>query len=110
MGKRKIKQQLLHPTTDSAFLKKEYAIMNHLRDDFDVFDTNTKGLSNICDFERLYRKFSLKKAAPSELIHFLNNLKYIKTLNLEIHKDEILKNLYDSTKSLFTYKKNWEIY
>ena len=95
MGKRKIKQQLLHPTTDSAFLKKEYAIMNHLRDDFDVFDTNTKGLSNICDFERLYRKFSLKKAAPSELIHFLNNLKYIKILNLEIYKDEILKTYID---------------
>lgn len=91
MGTRKLKQILLHPTTDIAFLKREYAVMQHLRDTFPIFDANTKGFSNICDFERLYRKFSLKKAAPAELVHFLNNLKYIKQLHKKIEEDAVLK-------------------
>ena len=35
--------------------------------------------------------FLLKRPHPAELIHFLNNLKYIKKLNQYIQNDEILK-------------------
>lgn len=91
MGRRKIKQQLLNPTTDSHYLKREYAIIQYVKDTFVDFEKMTHGISQICDFERLYRKFALKKAVPAELIHFLNNLKYIKTLDKELQNDELLK-------------------
>ena len=105
MGKRKMKQLLLHPTTDSAYLKKEYSIQNHLRDNFTSFDGVTKELPSICDFERLYRKFSLKKAVPAELIHFLNNLKYIKKLNEHIQTDATLNTYISQPNLSSSYKK-----
>ena len=73
MGKRHLKHKILNPTTDIAYLNKEYSIQEHVLSNFawkQPFDL----LGKITDFEYLYRKIILQKVTPSDIAMLYDNL------------------------------------
>jgi len=111
MGKRKITQMLLNPTTNIEFLKREFETIQYIKDGFGDWEKDFMRCSQICDFERLYRKIVLKRATPAEIMIFYNNLTFIKYLSEKVANDEFLTsyiylpNLSSSIKKFVRYIK-----
>ena len=105
MGKRKLRHMILNPTTDIDYLQKEYKIVDYVKTNFEVLSPIQKKLSQICDFERLFRKMVLKRVTPGELVQFFKNLKVIKEINKIVKKDKTLKKYINKPNLSKCYKK-----
>ena len=111
MGKRKISDLILNPTTDIEYLNKEYEIVAHTVEHCERLRDLRKTLVQIADFERLYRKIVLKRLVPSELSQFYKNLKTIMGIHKQLKAEENinqhinLPNLSKSCKNLTKYLK-----
>jgi len=77
MGKRKLHNTLINPTSNSVELQKQYDITQYVKDEYATFENIRGELKNIGDFERLYRKLILQRVAPAELSQFYNSLDII---------------------------------
>ena len=64
MGKRKFKQQILHPTTNIEYLNKEYQIVHYIKTNWEKFEPIRKEFCQFKDLEKLYRKIVLKSSLP----------------------------------------------
>ena len=112
MGKRNVKQRILNPITNIKNLSEEYDIIEYTKNSYGEFKTIHCLMSQICDFERLYRKIVLKRVTPAELVQFNNNLKLIKLINKQMLTNPKLKtylkndNLSDSYKKIAKVLKN----
>ena len=105
MGKREMKQQILNPTIDEIFLQRECDTIEYTKNSYIDFKNIHDLLSQICDFERLYRKMVLKKVTPAELVQFNDNLKLIDVINTQLLSDEILKLYLNNSNLSSSYKK-----
>jgi len=99
MGKRKLKELILNPITNIDTLNYEYEFNRYAKKNFSKYSQILDYLSQICDFERFYRKIILFKITPAEFITFYKNLEIVKTLDKMVIKDEKLK-LYLNNKNL----------
>ena len=105
MGKRYLKQQLLNPTTNAKYLQKEFDTIEYAKTSYDKFKNIHLLLSQMCDFERFYRKIVLKKVTPAEIVNFNNNLKLIKEINEQLLKDKTLKKYLKNSNLSSSYSK-----
>ena len=105
MGKRKLSYQILNPSTDSVYLNKEYSIIDYCKTNFTEYENMYKDMTEICDFERFYRKIVLGKITPAEIYQFYNNLKQIKKIDKLIVKDEKIFNYINNSNLSSCYKK-----
>ena len=64
MGKRLLKERLLHPIQDTQELERRYDMIESFLEDFPTFK---KYLRQIYDLERILRRIKLKKAHPYEI-------------------------------------------
>ncbi len=98
MGTRKFRHQLLHPSIDSEYLKREYDTTQYIINNWKEFEEIRKKFARFKDMERLYRKILVGKISPSEVIQLLNNIWLLHSIhnnfleNLSIF-DKIIKYL-----------------
>ena len=85
MGKRKLYNTLINPTSNSEDLQKQYAITQYVHDNYEIFEDIRNELRNIGDFERLYRKLILQRVAPAELSQFHTSLNIILNTNRKVY-------------------------
>ena len=88
MGKRKLHNTLINPTSNIEELQKQYEITQYVKDNYHVFQKTRKELQGIGDFERLYRKLILQRAAPAELSQFYNSLNAILNIYTTLGSDK----------------------
>ena len=91
MGKRKFKQQILHPTTNIEYLNKEYEIVHYIKTNWEKFEPIRKEFCQFKDLEKLYRKIVLNRVSPAELVRFYENMELILVLNANLSKDETIQ-------------------
>ena len=90
MGRRNLKDKLLHPTNDEKYLNDEYKIIEHFKDNWDKYSYLRSELKKIKDIEYFYRKIIFKKIIPNELSEFYKNLKIIEEIHNILKQDEII--------------------
>ena len=119
MGKRKFAYQLLNPTVDQDFLKREYAIIEYFLDasnqNHSIYEDNYKKLCEIKDLAKWERQVFLKKITPKNFYHLNENLLLLKTIyqNLFLEekkqqeKDEEERNSTMNQKNKFAFLSNY---
>jgi DNA mismatch repair protein MutS len=90
MGKRKLHNKLINPTSNEEELHKQYKITQYIRDNFDKFKEIRAKLKDVGDFERLYRKLILQRVAPAELSQFYNSLMITLNIYKTLESDDTL--------------------
>jgi len=93
MGKRKLRYNLLNPTTDIDILNKEYNICEHIIKESDISCIRSK-LTMLSDIEKLYRKLLINKITPQEISYLTFNLLNIKELYSELNGDHIIQSYF----------------
>lgn len=72
MGKRRMRYQLTHPTSDVAWLEREYALVDWARP-HDTSDLR-KRLGTVRDLERMARQLTTRRLYPSMMYHLYQSL------------------------------------
>jgi DNA mismatch repair protein MutS len=90
MGKRKLHNMLIKPTSNVEELKKQYDITEYILNNYESFENIRKQLGDIGDIERLYRKMVLQRVAPAELSQFFNNLKTILEISTTLEDNDTI--------------------
>ena len=105
MGKRKFAYQLLNPTVEQDFLKREYAIIEYFSGVTQpIYEENYKKLGEIKDLSKWERQVFLKKITPKNFYHLNENLLLLKNIYQDLsHEEE--RNRMDST--AFTFISNY---
>lgn len=80
MGKRKFTYCFLNPTTDIAYLQKEYDIVEQLLTKPDEYTAVKQFLSGIKDMAKINRQIMLKKVSPKYIYQLYNSVLVSKTL------------------------------
>ena len=92
MGKRKFTYQLLNPTVDQYFLKREYAIIEYFLDSSiepqSIYEENYRKLGEIKDLSKWERQVFLKKITPKNFYHLNENLLLLKTIYQDLSHEE----------------------
>ena len=115
MGKRKFAYQLLNPTVDQDFLKREYAIIeyflqcsNRNQNPNSIYEDNYKKLGEIKDLSKWERQVFLKKITPKNFYHLNENLLLLKTIYQNLfQKEEEERNSTMNQKNQFTFLSNY---
>ena len=89
MGKRYIKMRLTSPYTNIKTLNQIYDIVDIMMIDSFYEKTNNE-LKNVHDLERMYRKISLSRLYPLEIVNFIDSMKAIDVLFEIIKENEQL--------------------
>ena len=82
MGRRYLKDKILHPVTNISYLNGQYNMIDYLIKNWDKYEFLRKSFQAITDIEHLYRKIIFNKISPNDLFNFNNNLHCI----IDIHK------------------------
>jgi DNA mismatch repair protein MutS len=90
MGKRKLRNILIQPISDSKSLRREYDIIEHVLVNYDKFYDLFSILKEINDIERLFRKIILCKVAPAEISQLYQNLKNIIVICKKLNSDDTI--------------------
>jgi DNA mismatch repair protein MutS len=90
MGKRQFKNQLLNPTFDTDWLKKEYSIIDHIleKKDLNFIPTVRKSLQPARDIEKIIRQLLSNKLVPNTLFYLCKTVEIVKNVSLYL-KDDI---------------------
>jgi len=92
MGNRKLKEILLHPSSNKEYLNKEYEITDHCIKKSDFCDFIRTTLTGFKDFDKCYRQIILKKITPKTINDLYNNLLSTTNIISYIEKDDELSN------------------
>ena len=92
MGRRKFKQHLLNPTTNTEWLSNEYNMITNilLQENEYIIDVFRKSISKIRDVEKMCRQLVVKRLYPSSIYHIHNNIGIIQQLNTCIAENKQL--------------------
>ncbi len=98
MGRRYLKDKILHPVTDVEYLNEQYSMIEHIINNWEKFTKYRNMLKTIKDIEHLYRKIIFNKITPYNLATFNANLHTILEIHsaMEVDKtmnDYIIKNI-----------------
>lgn len=85
MGKRLFQYHIMHPTFNTTWLNKEYAITDFMMrpENIELLDNTKKLLANIRDIEKINRQIVSKKIYPSSIYNLYSSLENIR----EIHSN-----------------------
>lgn len=92
MGNRKLKEILLHPSSNIEYLNKEYEITDYCIKKEDFCDFIRTNLSGFKDFDKCYRQIILKKITPKTINDLYNNILSTTSIISYIEKDNELSN------------------
>tara|TARA_B110000858_G_scaffold40703_2_gene46368 strand:+ start:136 stop:3168 length:3033 start_codon:yes stop_codon:yes gene_type:complete len=84
MGRRRMKDLILHPSTNVSYLNNEYDIMDYMKEhmSLEIVLEYRKELNSIRDVEKLYRKIILNVLKPYELpMIYYTLVSFLKTYN-----------------------------
>jgi len=90
MGRRYLKDKILHPVTDIIYLNEQYNMIEYLIDNWDKYEFLRKSFQNIKDIEHLYRKIIFNKISPNDLFIFNKNLHTIKEIHKNLKSDKTI--------------------
>jgi len=90
MGRRYLKDKILHPVTNIEYLNEQYSMIEYLIGNWDKFSFLRKAFQSITDIEHLYRKIVFNKISPNDLYKFNNNLRCIKDIHKTLKQDKVL--------------------
>ena len=90
MGKRYLKDKILHPVTDIKYLNEQYKMIEYLINKWDDYKFLRKEFQNIKDIEHLYRKIIFNKITPHDFYNFNKNLHSIKKIHKILKKDNVI--------------------
>jgi DNA mismatch repair protein MutS len=88
MGRRLLKEKLLHPIKNQDLLNNEYFAIDLFLQNSNFVKDNTNQMKNIIDIEKMSRKFSLFKVKPCEISNFYNSLTIIETIIHRLTKNK----------------------
>ena len=89
MGKRAFNYNLLNPSIDPEYLKKQYDITEYCLTT-DIWKTIRNTLSNIKDISKIYRKMILGKLSPKDYWIIYNTLNHVNNLYVTLSQDDKL--------------------
>jgi DNA mismatch repair protein MutS len=92
MGRRYLKDKILHPVTDIKYLNEQYSMIEYLIGSWDKYSILRKSFQSITDIEHLYRKIIFNKISPNDLYNFNNNLHCIKNIHKTLKQDRVMNN------------------
>ena len=107
MGRRRMKDIILHPSTNIDYLNNEYEIMDYIINTIplDKINDYRKDFNNIRDIEKLYRKIILNILKPSEIpLIYYTLVSFYKTYK-NLTKDETIQSFL-KVKGNESYKHN----
>ena len=90
MGKREIKRQLLHPNTNTDWLKRQYCITNYILTHMGDFEDLRIAFRIFHDIPRYYRKIVLRKFTPVDCSILYDNIHACSVLLQRIQQNEVL--------------------
>lgn len=90
MGRRYLKDKILHPVTNVSYLNGQYDMIEYLIDNWDKYEFLRKKFQNIKDIEHLYRKIIFNKISPNDLFNFNQNLHTIKEIHNKLKSDKTI--------------------
>lgn len=90
MGRRYLKDKILHPVTDIRYLNEQYNMIEYLINNWDKYEFLRKSFQDIRDIEHLYRKIIFNKITPNDLYNFNRNLHSIKNIHKNLKTDETI--------------------
>ncbi len=88
MGKRRLKEELLHPLLDLEKISSRLDSVEEFQSDFELSEVLRKGLSQIRDLERLASKVALGLAMPRDLVSIREIQKCIPALKASLKKTQ----------------------
>ena len=80
MGKRKLENILLNPTTDIDYLSNEYDMTDYIINNLSKLKFLNSHLTEVKDIERLTRQIILRKIPPNSIVNIYNNLETAKNI------------------------------
>ena len=93
MGKRKVIEMILRPTTNISYLKKEYAVVEHMITLNTVpltKDSVVQWLSEIRDLAKYLRLIYWKRITPKQLYFLYENIQRVKDMYSYFAKDVVM--------------------
>jgi len=90
MGRRYLKDKILHPVTDVSYLNEQYNMIEYLIENWDKYEFLRKSFQAITDIEHLYRKIIFNKISPNDLYNFNNNLHCIQDIHQILKQDKVM--------------------
>jgi len=90
MGKRTLNSIILHPSTDPEYLGIEYAIVDHIIQEFDTLKFIREDFSQVGDIEKLYRKIIMKHVTPFEFTTLWRDIKIALSIFRKTKDDSVL--------------------
>jgi DNA mismatch repair protein MutS len=78
MGKRKLKFDLVNPTSNVEILEKEYNLIDSILNNFNFWKDVMTPFTSYKDFEKLFRKIVIRKSSPTDMRNLINNLTCVK--------------------------------
>ena len=90
MGRRYLKDKILHPVTNIPYLNEQYNMIEYLIKNWDKYEFLRKSFKSITDIEHLYRKIIHNKISPNDLFNFNNNLHCIIDIHNNLKKDKVM--------------------
>ena len=85
MGKRKLENILLNPTTDIYHLSKEYGITEFIINNLTKLKFLSTHLADMKDIERLTRQIVMRKITPNSITSLYDNLDTLREIFEKIH-------------------------
>ena len=92
MGRRYLKDKILHPVTNVDYLTEQYNMIEYIINDWDKFEKYRNLFKPIKDMEHLYRKIIFNKITPYDLSSFYTNLQTVLSINTDMENDETMNN------------------
>lgn len=88
MGRRRLKEELLHPLLDLKKIEARLDAVDELKNGFELAEETKAALSQIRDLERLTSKVALGLAMPRDLVAIREIQKWIPKLKLSLAKSK----------------------
>ena len=90
MGRRYLKDKILHPVTNVKYLNEQFNMIEYLINNWEQYEFLRKSFQNIKDIEHLYRKIIFNKISPNDLFIFNKNLHTIKEIHNNLKSDNTI--------------------
>ena len=88
MGKREMKYQLVHPTTNTEWLQNEYDTTRYIVEHNETFTWLPKHLKQIHDIPYYYRKLQMKQCKPTTIASIYHTMSEVKCICDTMKDDE----------------------
>ena len=97
MGKRKIAEMMLHPTTDAAYLKQEYAVVSAALPLINQNQQTFDKMASIRDISQYLRLIYWKRITPKQLYFLYDSIEKVKDVYAVFSKEPAMHEYFQKT-------------